>query len=32
MRDVNSPDGVIRRFSELLDQGDVEGALALYEP
>jgi uncharacterized protein (TIGR02246 family) len=32
MNDDNSPDGVIRRFSALLNAGDVEGALALYEP
>jgi uncharacterized protein (TIGR02246 family) len=32
MTGVDSPDGVIRRFSELLNAGDVEGALALYEP
>jgi uncharacterized protein (TIGR02246 family) len=32
MTDLESPDGVIRRFSELLNGGDVEGALSLYEP
>jgi uncharacterized protein (TIGR02246 family) len=32
MSEVKSPEGVIRRFSELLSQGDVEGALALYGP
>jgi uncharacterized protein (TIGR02246 family) len=32
MNDVDSPDGVIRRFSALLNARDVDGALALYEP
>jgi ketosteroid isomerase-like protein len=32
MKDVDSPDGVIRRFSALLNARDVDGALALYEP
>jgi uncharacterized protein (TIGR02246 family) len=32
MNDVESPDGVIRRFSDLLNARDVDGALALYEP
>jgi uncharacterized protein (TIGR02246 family) len=27
-----TPEGVIRGFAERLNQGDVEGALALYEP
>lgn len=32
MSEIESPDGVIRRFSELLNERDVDGALALYEP
>jgi uncharacterized protein (TIGR02246 family) len=32
MNDLTRPDGVIRRFSELLNERDVERALALYEP
>ena len=32
MNDVDSPDGVIRRFSALLNARDVDGALELYEP
>jgi len=32
MNDVDGPDGVIRRFSVLLNARDVDGALALYEP
>jgi ketosteroid isomerase-like protein len=32
MTDLESPDGVIRRFSDLLNQRDVDGALALDEP
>ena len=27
-----TPDGVIRGFAERLNRGDIEGALALYEP
>jgi uncharacterized protein (TIGR02246 family) len=27
-----TPDGVIRDFADRLNRGDVEGALALYEP
>jgi uncharacterized protein (TIGR02246 family) len=29
---ANSPESVIRGFAERLNQGDVEGALELYEP
>jgi ketosteroid isomerase-like protein len=32
MNDLNSPDGVIRLFSNRLNERDVDGALALYEP
>jgi ketosteroid isomerase-like protein len=32
MNDLNSPDGVIRLFSDRLNASDVDGALALYEP
>ena len=32
MNELKSPDGVIRRFSALLNARDVDGALALYEP
>jgi ketosteroid isomerase-like protein len=32
MNGVDSPDGVIRRFSALLNARDVDGAVALYEP
>ena len=32
MNELESPDGVIRRFSALLNARDVDGALALYEP
>lgn len=32
MTGLGSPDGVIRRFSDLLNARDVEGAVALYEP
>jgi ketosteroid isomerase-like protein len=32
MNDFNSPDGVIRLFSNRLNERDVDGALALYEP
>ena len=32
MNELNSPDGVIRRFSDRLNARDVDGALALYEP
>jgi len=32
MTDLDSPDSVIRRFSELLNARDVESVLALYEP
>jgi uncharacterized protein (TIGR02246 family) len=32
MNDLRSPDGVIRRFSALLNARDVDGAIALYEP
>src|SRR5262245_43123053 len=32
MTDLKSPDAVIERFSELLNAGDVDGAVALYEP
>ena len=30
MNELESPDGVIRRFSALLNVRDVDGALALY--
>jgi uncharacterized protein (TIGR02246 family) len=29
---ANSPEGVIRGFADRLNQGDIEGALELYEP
>jgi uncharacterized protein (TIGR02246 family) len=32
MNELESPDGVIRLFSTLLNARDVDGALALYEP
>jgi uncharacterized protein (TIGR02246 family) len=32
MTDLESPEGVIRGFSEFLNTRDVESALALYEP
>jgi len=32
MSDLDTPEGVVRRFSALLNVGDVDGALALYEP
>jgi uncharacterized protein (TIGR02246 family) len=32
MTEIETPDGVIRRFSERLNEGDVDGALALYDP
>jgi uncharacterized protein (TIGR02246 family) len=30
--EMTTPEGVIRGFAERLNDGDVEGALALYEP
>jgi uncharacterized protein (TIGR02246 family) len=32
MADLESPEGIIRRFSDLINERDVDGALALYEP
>jgi uncharacterized protein (TIGR02246 family) len=32
MNEVETPEAVIRRFSALLNEHDLDGALALYEP
>jgi ketosteroid isomerase-like protein len=32
MIELNSPEGVIRRFSDLMSEQDIDGAVALYEP